>query len=95
MVIKFRRRRSGRRYSADERRDEIAALGRYVRREAPSRWMKAYALGAKQALQWVDDSSRGGDMNPMRMLDLTEFALRMQSPAPLRPLRVIRARKAR
>lgn len=63
---------------------EAEDLERYVERHAPNRRMQMYALGALQALKWVyEEPWKAGDMNPMRMLDLTAFALKLRGRKPV------------
>jgi hypothetical protein len=78
-----RRHRDGTRTAA-EIVEEAAALERYVERHAPNRRLQMYALGAKQALDWVRLRPwEGGEMHPIRMLDLTAFALKLRGRKPV------------
>lgn len=80
-AVRARRRRDGL-HQPERLRGELAALARYVDREAPNRRLQLMAYGMQAALKWATNNR--DDMNPTRMLDLTKFALRLERKTPLR-----------
>lgn len=64
--------------------DEIAGLDAFLDGPAPDRRLAMYALGARQALQWVRDTRQPDPMNPLRMLSLTEYALDLPRVVPFK-----------
>lgn len=74
-VVRARRRRDG--LQQPERlRVEFEQLTAYVNRRAPNRRMQLMAFGMQTALRWALDNR--DDANPMRLLDLTQFALKLE-----------------
>lgn len=53
---------------------EIDALLAYLDAK-PDRRLAMYAMGARQALQWVRDNRQPDPMNPARMISLLDYAL--------------------
>lgn len=81
LVKRLRRRRDGLQ-QPDEIRSERDKLEYYVTHEAKSRRLQLMAFGAKQALDWVLDNRQG--MASSRLLNLTEFALKMEKRSPVK-----------
>lgn len=76
-----RRRRDGI-HLPERLRAELADVARFVAGKAGNRRIQLMAYGMEAALKWATNNR--DDMNPMRMLDLTQFALRLERKAPLR-----------
>jgi hypothetical protein len=76
-----------------EIRAERDKLDFYVKHDAKNRRLQLMAFGAKTALDWVLDNRQG--MASTRLLNLTEFALKLEkrSPVTLVPRVVNRAEK--
>lgn len=74
-VVRLRRRRDGL-HLPETLRAELHALSAYVNRRAPNRRLQLMAFGMETALRWATDN--GNNMNPMRLLDLTQFALKLE-----------------
>lgn len=66
----------------DEIRGERDKLVHYVAHDAANLRLQLMAFGAKQALDWVLDNRQG--MAVTRLLNLTEFALKLKRRRPLR-----------
>jgi hypothetical protein len=62
---------------------EIAGLDAFLD-AVTARQLAMYALGARQALQWVRDTRQPDPMNPLRMIALTEFALDLPRVIPFK-----------
>lgn len=82
-VVHTPRHRDGTRFR-QELDAEAAELERYVERHAANRRLQMFAFGARIALDWVRLRPwEGGELNPMRMLSLTEFALKLRGRKPV------------
>jgi hypothetical protein len=87
------RRRLPRRRDGLQQPSEIRAerdkLEQYAKFDAKSRRLQLIAFGAKTALDWVLDNRQG--MAASRLLNLTEFALKMEKRSPVKLVpRVVR-----
>lgn len=71
---------------------EVAALERYLE-DAPNRRMQLMAFGAKVALQWATDSTQ--NPAPTRLLDWTQFALKLKRRAPPKTVPVMEEKQQR
>jgi hypothetical protein len=89
-AVRPRRRRDGLQLP-ERQRAELAALARYVDLKAPNRSLQLLAYGAQVALRWATNNH--DDMNPMRLLDLTAFGLRLERKTPLRLVPRLRPRR--
>lgn len=74
-VVRVRRRRDGL-HLPERLRAELDQLTAYVNRRAPNHRMQLMAFGMQNALRWATNNR--DDMNPMRLLDLTQFALKLE-----------------
>jgi len=74
-VVRTRRRRD-RLHQPEVLRAEVQRLVDYVNRRAPNHRLQLMAFGMQNALRWATNDR--DDMNPMRLLDLTQFALKLE-----------------
>lgn len=74
-VVRVSRRRDGL-HTPERLRAEFEQVTAYVDKRAPNRRMQLMAFGMQTALRWALNNR--DDMNPMRLLDLTQFALKLE-----------------